>query len=135
MNPSFFYYFGRINIKDSIHLNLLTHRLITLSGNPDTSHSICSAKNLDFEMFTLIPVVESLGRTISNLFRWSLKLTFVSCNKSSRQNYCLNIFHILDKRRDIILENIRNQDILISMGKRLYLYFPTRHGNTIVHSF
>jgi hypothetical protein len=34
------------------------------------------------EMFTLIPAVESLARTISNLSRWSLKLLFVSINKN-----------------------------------------------------
>jgi hypothetical protein len=32
-------------------------------------YSICSAKNLDLEIFTLVPAVESLGRTISNLSR------------------------------------------------------------------
>jgi hypothetical protein len=49
-----------------------------------TSYSICSTKNLDLEMFTLIPSVESLVRTICNLSRWSLKLLFVNINKSSR---------------------------------------------------
>jgi hypothetical protein len=36
------------------------------------------------EMFTLIPAVEILAGTIYNLSRWSLKLLFVTINKSSR---------------------------------------------------
>jgi hypothetical protein len=46
-------------------------------------YSICSAKNLDLEIFTLIPAVESLARTISNFSRWYLKMIFVCINKSS----------------------------------------------------
>jgi hypothetical protein len=37
---------------------------------------ICSAKNLDLEIFTLVPAVESLSRIIYNLNTWSLKLLF-----------------------------------------------------------
>jgi hypothetical protein len=49
----------------------------------DHRYSICSAKNLDLEMLTLIPAVESLARTIFNLSRRSLKMLFVSIYKSS----------------------------------------------------
>jgi hypothetical protein len=37
----------------------------------------CSAKNLDFEIFSLISAVESHARDISNLSRWYLKIIFV----------------------------------------------------------
>jgi hypothetical protein len=86
-------------------------------------YSIFSAKMLDLEMFTLIPAVESLARTISNLSIWFLKLLFGS------------IFHILDKLRHDVLKDIKNQAILIPMGKRLYFYFHMWHGNTMVNSF
>jgi hypothetical protein len=38
----------------------------------------------DIHSHTSNSLVESLARTISNLSRWSLKLLFVSINKSSR---------------------------------------------------
>jgi hypothetical protein len=98
-------------------------------------YSTCSAKNLDLEMFTLIPAVENLARTISNLSRCSLKLLFISINKSSRYHFSLNIFHILDKIRHDILKNIKDQAILIHMSKHLYLYFPICHEKTIAHQF
>jgi hypothetical protein len=63
----------------------VTYRLNTCLVIQYPRYSICSAKCLDLEeMFTLIPVFESLARTISNLSRWSLKLIFVIINKSSR---------------------------------------------------
>jgi hypothetical protein len=48
--------FGFLNIKDC--LNHVIYRLNTFSFYP--MYSICFAKKLDLEMFTLIPAVESL---------------------------------------------------------------------------
>jgi hypothetical protein len=91
-------------------------------------YSICSAKNLDLEIFTLIQAVESVARTISNLSRLSLKLLFDSIKKSSKFYGCFNIFHILDKLRHEVLKNFRNQAILIPMSKRFHSHFPIAMG-------
>jgi hypothetical protein len=136
----FFSCFWRLSIKDCNHLNLVTYRLNTLSGDPVSRCQVfyLFCKELRFGNFHSHPsdsLVESLARTLSNLSRWSLKLVFVSIKKSSRYHVNLNIFNILDKLRHDILKNIRNQTILIPMGKHLYLYFPICHGNTMVHSF
>jgi hypothetical protein len=62
-----------------------------LSGDPVSRFQVfyLFCKNIRFrdnKTCTLIPAVESLARTISNLSRWSFKLLslFVSSNKSSR---------------------------------------------------
>jgi hypothetical protein len=88
-------------------------------------------------MFTLIPMVESLARTISNLSRWSLNLLLVSIILTNHQDRMvfkigLNIFHMLDKIRQDVLKNILNQAIMIPMGKRLYLYFHIVLMHTIM---
>jgi hypothetical protein len=131
-----FFCFGRLNIKDC--LNLVTYRLNTLSGDPVSQVFYLLYKELrfgDIHSHTSNSMVDSLARTISNLSRWSLKLLFVSINKSSRLHVSLNIFHILDKLRHDVLNNIWYQAILIPMGKRSYLYFLLCHRNTMVHSF
>jgi hypothetical protein len=70
-----------LNIKDAKNLYLDTCRLTTLSGDPVSQVFYLFCKKLRFgdkTIITLIPVVESLVRIISNLSRWSLKLLFVS---------------------------------------------------------
>jgi hypothetical protein len=122
-----FCFVARLNVKDIIQLNLVTYRLNTLSGDPLSQVFYLFCKELrfgDIHSHTSSSMVESLDRTISNLSRWSLKLLFVSINKSSKYHAYLNVFHILDKIRHEVLKNIRNQEILITMGERLYLYFP-----------
>jgi hypothetical protein len=78
----------------------------------DAGYSILFYKELDLEIFTLIPgidsMVESLARTISNLSRWYLKVLFLNISKSSNYNINLNILHILNKLRYGILK--KHQD-------------------------
>jgi hypothetical protein len=81
---NFFSCVRHLNIKDSIHINLVTYRLNTLSGDPVSMYQefylFCKEFRFgDIITFTLIPAVESLARTISNLRRWSLKLLFLIC--------------------------------------------------------
>jgi hypothetical protein len=94
--------FERLNIED--FLNLDTYSLNSLYFNPISKFQVfylfCKELRFgDMHSQNSNSKVEILARTISNFSRWSLNLLFVSINKSSRQDVCLNIFHILDKLR------------------------------------
>jgi hypothetical protein len=99
-------------------------------------NSICAQNSLQLEILTLISTFENRGRTISNLRRWYLLLSFVNIKGYHNIWVSFSILHTLDKIfGNDILKIFRNQAILKSMGKCFCEYFSMIMQVRIVSNF